>query len=116
MRSRLPFFSSPSDVVTLMARINQALRVCLHSLLLEAPRRAATRRWSVQYHGEVPFSDCGDSAHRSPDLVPDRPLCIGVYLVPWCSYLTPAWRPSSTSFPKAHSAVACRPVVGQPTA
>lgn len=87
MRSRLPFFSSQRRSHPLMARINQALRVCLLALLFGGAATGCSSAMVIQYHGEVPFSDCGDSAHEFLTSCPtDR--CIGVYLVPWCSYCT----------------------------
>ncbi len=41
----------------------------------------------IQYHGEVPFSDCGDSPHELLTSCPTE-RCVGVYLVPWCSFCT----------------------------
>ncbi|HNN95297.1 MAG TPA: hypothetical protein PKI03_23630, partial [Pseudomonadota bacterium] len=64
MRSRLPFFSSQRRSHPLTARFRQALRICLLALLFGGAAAGCNSAMVIQYHGEVPFSDCGDSAHE----------------------------------------------------
>lgn len=60
--------------------------LCL-SVILCAGLSGCSQATVIQYHGEVPFSDCGDSPHELLTSCPtDR--CVGVYLVPWCAPCT----------------------------
>lgn len=85
---------SPSFLNQARLRLRQKTRAgwkALFALCLSAALcvslGACNQATIIQYHGEVPFSDCGESPYELLNSCPTE-RCVGVYLVPWCSYCT----------------------------